>query len=365
MIVKKGNKYYQVKFKHKKVIQSGGGVQDYLLTYFAALTANELRKLLKFISAYSRAKDREDKIKLFQQYKDTLFSIETLEEPAIALMIPFLLSSLKSSKNTDDDSKSTTSTVKTSTSNISNMTQKLKNKFSSWFGLNKTDKPALLTTGNIANVPNTIGNDPVSNQQFVSGQTNITASGKRIGRPPKEPSTGYTEKVDLPQLSQEQLEAIRTEKEKLDNALEASFSEFDVEKAQKQAQKQAQVKQGKELLEMYQKKQATKDIKYPQFKKERAAQLRNEGTILTGKERIELINKEWNNRNKPKKSIIEDYAELQRQEKLKQQEIYKERKEFEKIDKEYKKLKQSGKGLQDFFKKINPRMYQYLTTNII
>jgi hypothetical protein len=141
MLVKQGKKVYQVRFKHKK-IQTGGGVQNYLLTYLALLSANELRKLLKFFSAYSRAPNRQAKIKLFKQYKEVLFSFETLEEPAIALMIPILLKGL-SGKKTDDTGS--TFSLSTATGQIKDNIVAFVDRLKQFFGLEPGDKAMLLT----------------------------------------------------------------------------------------------------------------------------------------------------------------------------------------------------------------------------
>jgi hypothetical protein len=187
------------------------------------------------MSAYSRAPNREAKIELYKQYKNTLFSIETLEEPAIALMVPFLLSSLKSGKTGNiDDSKSTT-TAKSTTSNISNLTDKVKNKFKQFFGLKTTDKPTLLTTANVENLDNTVGSDttlnegPVLNPQFVAGLTKITDTGSKVGAPYKQP-----------------------------------------------------------LLE------GQKDMSYSAYKSTRNAELKELDPNLTGKERMKQVDLEWN-----------------------------------------------------------------------
>ena len=144
MLVKQNNKIYQVKFKHKK-IQTGKGVQDHLITYLTILSVNELRKLLRFLSKYSRA-NKEEKIKLFKEYKNNLLSMETLEEPLIGTLIAGLLNSIKN-KNIDDNE--TDITTNTNSSNLSNLTNIMKNRIKKLFGLKPDDEPINITKSNL------------------------------------------------------------------------------------------------------------------------------------------------------------------------------------------------------------------------
>jgi hypothetical protein len=148
MLVKQNNKIYQVKFKHKK-IQTGKGIQDHLITYLTILSANELRKLLRFLSKYSRA-NKEEKIKLFKEYKNNLLSLETLEEPLIGVLIAGLLNSIK---NKDIDDNKTDTTTNTTSTNLTGLTIIIKNRIKKLFGLKSTDEPVVLTKSDVANRP--------------------------------------------------------------------------------------------------------------------------------------------------------------------------------------------------------------------
>jgi hypothetical protein len=233
MLVKQGNKYYQVKFKHKK-IQTGGGVQNYLLTYLALLSANELRKLLKFFSAYSRAPNRQAKIKLFKQYKEVLFSFETLEEPAIALMIPILLKGL-SGKKTDDTGS--TFSLSTATGQIKDNIVAFVDRLKQFFGLEPGDKAMLLTKnpdaqkyieeqrkqniGKGGQVPNEEPVIDVANQEPVIDVANpddiegvklsYGKKGNRLGRPSEVQKRIKMENMDIEELQKLQERGQKTE----------------------------------------------------------------------------------------------------------------------------------------------------------
>jgi hypothetical protein len=227
MLVKQGNKYYQVKFKHKK-IQTGGGVQNYLLTYLALLSANELRKLLKFLSAYSRAPNRQAKIKLLKQYKEVLFSFETLEEPAIALMIPILLKGLSGKKT--DDTDSTTVSVSTVTGQIKENIVGLWDRLKQFFGLEPGDKAMILTKspdvekyieeqrqqniGKGGQVPNEEPEN-VANLKEVEGvKLSYSKKGNRLGRPSEVQKRIKMENSDIEELQKLQERGRITEKKR-------------------------------------------------------------------------------------------------------------------------------------------------------
>ena len=179
MLVKQNNKIYQVKFKHKK-IQTGKGVQDHLITYLTILSVNELRKLLRFLSKYSRA-NKEEKIKLFKEYKNNLLSMETLEEPLLTTLIAGLLNSIKN-KNIDDNE--TDITTNTNSSNLSNLTNIMKNRIKKLFGLKPDDEPINITKSNLtqSDVANLKDFTPEENAKRLEAA--ITPTKKKSGRPP-------------------------------------------------------------------------------------------------------------------------------------------------------------------------------------
>ena len=142
-ILLKDNNLYKVNFKAKKV-QSGGGFQTHLITYLTLLTTNEIRKLLRFLSNYSRA-NKEDKKELLNEYKKSLLSIDTLQEPLIGTLIAALMNSLK---DKSDASKSDASS-NTVTTGLSGLTNVVKNRFKKLFTLKKSDEPTHLTSTNL------------------------------------------------------------------------------------------------------------------------------------------------------------------------------------------------------------------------
>jgi hypothetical protein len=142
-ILLKDNNLYKVNFKVKK-LQSGGGFQTHLITYLTLLTTNEIRKLLRFLSNYSRA-NKEDKKELLNDYKKSLLSIDTLQEPLIGTLIAGLMNALK---DKSDASKSDASS-NTVTTGLSGLTNAVKSRFKKLFTLKKSDDPTHLTSTNL------------------------------------------------------------------------------------------------------------------------------------------------------------------------------------------------------------------------
>ena len=318
MLVKKGKKIYQVRFKHKKV-QTGSGVQDYLLTYLALLTANELRKLLRFFSAYSRASNREEKQNLIKQYKDVLFSFETLEEPAIALMVPVLLNSL-SGKSTDGDGSKSTVSLSTVTGGIKKKYEGLMDRLKQIFGLKPSDRATHLTR---QREQNTVGNDPALPEQFVSGQPNLTASGKRMGRLPN----------ILSDAEQQQIQRKQNQRAQNKNLINQSFDPeldnlFNIDAGGTSEQIQKQPTQGTLLSQFVQKapQQAQKEAQ-------------KEELVEKGKKILKR------QKQKKERNIEKDFQNLMKKEERLEKKFAKTQSEFEKIEKSF-----SGKGFKDFLK---------------
>jgi hypothetical protein len=313
MLVKKNGKYYQVKFKHKK-IQTGGGIQDYLMAYLVALSVLETRKLLKFLSAYARAKNREEKKKLFKEYKDVLFSIETLEDPVIGILLKGMSNSLSSSKKTDngnngDDSQSVISNLTdkvtgTVTTNVTKATKYTKDLFRKLFNLKETDEPQAVT-GKLKSEyltrqreQNTVGNDPALPEQFVSGQPNLTASGKRMGRLPN----------ILSDVEQQQIQRKQNQRAQNKNLINQSFDPeldnlFNIDAGGTSEQIQKQPTQGTLLSQFVQKapqqdkpkvEESPSKQKYAQFKSQRTQELKEEQPNLTAEQRKQIVSEQWN-----------------------------------------------------------------------